>query len=427
MRDIDPEEMSRRIWLADKIRQVLWDYGFQMLEPSPVENLETLEAKSGPAVRDEIYWFKDKAERNLGLRFDLTVGMTRIVANRFDLPEPIKISCIGGVWRYDEPQFARYRYHTQWDAEIYGVPDPTADAEIIALGSDILESVGLKDHIVKISNRKLVEGFLRGLGIESQNDLDHLIRIIDKMGKIGAERAEREFARAGLSKDKVKRILGFADIGGEPGAVLGELESKLPKGDMIHQGFRELSGTVNMVESLGKKHKIKIDLGIVRGISYYDGTVFEAYDRDGEDVGAIFGGGRFDKLCKIYGKRDMPATGVAGGFERLMLSLERKDLFPDLKQGAQVFVVTVNETTWSAAVKIVQQLRSKNIRTDYDLKQRTLSKQLEYADSLKVRISLVLGPREIKEGRGRIKDMKTGKERNVELTSVADEIQKALG
>jgi histidyl-tRNA synthetase len=144
-------------------------------------------------------------------------------------------------------------------------------------------------------------------------------------------------------------------------------------------------------------------------------------------VGAIFGGGRFDKLSKIYGKRDMPATGVAGGFERLMLSLERKDLFTDPKQGPQVFVVTVNETVWSEAVKIVQQLRSKNIRADYDLKQRAISKQLEYADSLKVRISLVLGPREIKEGSVRIKDMKTGQEKNVKLTSVVDEIQKALG
>ncbi len=426
MKDIDPEEMSRRIWLADKIRQVLWNYGFQMLEPSPVENLETLEAKSGPTIRDEIYWFKDKAERNLGLRFDLTVGMTRMVANRFDLPEPIKISCIGGVWRYDEPQFARYRYFTQWDAEIYGVADPSADAEIIALSSDILESVGLKDHIVKISNRKLVEGFLRTLVTQSQNDLDHLIRIVDKMGKIGSEQAEREFSRAGLSKDNVKRILGFADIGGDPDTVLEELESKLPKGEMIHQGFRELSGTVDKVESLGKKQKIRIDLGIVRGISYYDGTVFEAYDQEGEDVGAILGGGRFDKLCKIYGKRDMPATGVAGGFERLMLSLARKDLFPNIEQHPQVFVVTVNQIVWNEALKIVQQLRSQGIRTEYDLKQRPLSKQLEYADSLKVGISLVLGPIEIKEGRVRLKDMKTGEEKSVKLSSVVDETQKAL-
>src|SRR3989441_593131 len=393
MKDIDPEEMTRRIWLTDKIRQVLWNYGFQMLEPSPVENLETLEAKSGPTIRDEIYWFKDKAERNLGLRFDLTVGMTRMIANRFDLPEPIKISSIGGVWRYDEPQFARYRYFTQWDAEIYGVTDPSADAEIIALSSDILESVGLKDHIVKISNRKLVEGFLRGLGIQSQNDLDHLIRIIDKMGKIGAEQAEREFTRAGLSKDKVKRILGFADIGGEPSTVLGELESKLPKGDMIHQGFKELSGTVDKVESLGKKNKIKIDLGIVRGISYYDGTVFEAYDSEGEDVGAVLGGGRFDKLCKIYGKRDMPATGVAGGFERLMLSLERKDLFPDLEQNPQVYVAMAGEEARDETIKGLRALRESGLRADRDLKERPLKKQMDYAASAKVRIVVIVGPR----------------------------------
>src|SRR5207249_431312 len=116
---------------------------------------------------------------------------------------------------------------------------------------------------------------LRGLGIQSQNDLDHLIRIIDKMAKVGSEQAEREFTRAGLSKDKVKRILGFADMGGDPDNVLGELESKLPKGDMIHQGFKELSGTINRVESLGKKNKIKIDLGIVREISSNNGRVIK--------------------------------------------------------------------------------------------------------------------------------------------------------
>src|SRR2546429_936399 len=426
MKDIEPDEMARRIWLADKIRQVLWSYSFQLLEPSPVENLETLEAKSGPGVREEIYWFKDKAGRNLGLRFDLTVGMTRMVANRFDLPEPIKIGSIGGVWRYDEPQFARYRYHTQWDAEIYGVAEPSADAEIIAIGSDILDSVGLTDHEVRISNRKLVEGFLQSIDVRSQEQLERMLRIVDGMGKKGPEASEAELGRAGLSKEKVKRVIGFADISGKPNEVLPSLENKLPKNEMISLGLRELTGTIENVDSLGKTSKVQIDLGIVRGISYYDGTVFEAYDQAGEDVGAVFGGGRFDKLSRIYGKRDMPATGVAGGVERLMLSLERKDLFPDIQQHPQVFVVTVNETVWNEAVKVVQQLRGQGIRADYDLKQRPLSKQLEYADSLKVKISLVLGPREIKEGSVRLKDMKTGQEKSVKLLSVFDEIQKAL-
>jgi len=219
MKDIEPEEMIKKIWIAEQIRQVLWSYGFQLLEPSPVENLETLEAKSGPGIRDEIYWFKDKAGRNLGLRFDLTVGMTRMIANRFDLPEPIKIGCIGGVWRYDEPQYARYRYHTQWDAEVYGVAEPTANAEIISLGSDILDKVGLKDHEVRVSNRKLAEGFLQSLGVRSQEELERLLRIIDGMGKKGPEQIEGELGRAGLSPDKVKRVMGFADIGGDADKV----------------------------------------------------------------------------------------------------------------------------------------------------------------------------------------------------------------
>ncbi len=426
MRDIEPEEMARRIWLSDKIRQVLWGYGFQILEPSPIENLETLEAKSGPSVREQIYWFKDKAERNLGLRFDLTIGMTRMIASRSDLPLPIKIASMGGMWRYEEPQFGRYRFASQWDAEIYGVSESSADAEIIALGSDILDKVGLKDHEIRVSNRKLAEGFLRSIGIQDQPDIEHFLRIIDGLGKIGPVKAEGELTRAGLTKDKVKRILGFVDMGGDPGSVLLDLEKRLPKEEMIKKGLAELSGTIENVEALGKLSKCKIDLGIVRGIGYYDGTVFEAYDHAGEDIGSIFGGGRFDKLCKIYGKRDIPATGVAGGMERLILSLERKDLFPDLEQRPQVFIVAVNEEVSKETVRIAQELRNHGVMTDYDLKQRPLKKQLEYADTMKIPLAVIVGPRELKEGLVRLKDMKTGEEKNVKKTSLVDELSRKI-
>ena len=426
MKDIEPEEMIKRIWLAEQIRQVSWSYGFQLLEPSPVENLETLEAKSGPGIREEIYWFKDKAGRNLGLRFDLTVGMTRMIANRFDLPEPIKIGCIGGVWRYDEPQYARYRYHTQWDAEIYGVAEPTADAEIISLGSDILDKVGLKDHEVRVSNRKLAEGFLQTIGVRSQEELERLLRIIDGMGKKGPEQIEGELGRAGLSQDKVKRVMGFADIGGDADKVLPDLEKKLPKNDLISKGLQELTGTIDNVDSLGKRSKVQVDLRIVRGISYYDGTVFEAYDQAGEDVGAVFGGGRFDKLCRIYGKRDIPATGVAGGFERLMISLEKKGLFPDLEQNPQVYVAMAGEEARDETIKVLRALRESGLRADRDLKERPLKKQMDYAASAKVRIVVIVGPRELKEGNVRVRDMKSGEERNIPKNRVVDEIAKLL-
>src|SRR3989442_5478385 len=426
MRDIEPGEMARRIWLADKIRQVLWNHGFQLLEPSPLENLETLEAKSGPEIRNQVYWFKDKSGRDLGLRFDLTVGMTRMVANRLDLPAPIKIACIGGNWRYEEPQFGRYRYFTQWDAEIYGVAEQTADAEIIATGSDILDAVGLKEHEIRISNRKLLEGFLRSIGVQSLSELEQFFRVVDKLGKIGPGKAETELASAGLSNDQVKGILGFAGMGGDPNEVMGDLEKRLPKGEMITKGFQELSGTIEAVESLGKLSKCKVDLGIVRGIGYYDGTVYEGFDRDSDDLGSIFGGGRFDKLCKIYGKRDMPATGVAGGIERLMLSLDRKKLFPDLSQRPEAFVISVNETVRKDSVKVVQKLREENVRTEYDLKQRSLQKQLEYANALGAPVAVIVGPRELKEGKVRLRDMKTGKEKDVAQSSVAEEVRKNI-
>ncbi len=427
MKDIEPDEMARRVWLYDKIRQVLWNYGFQLLEPSPLENLETLEAKSGPEIREQIYWFKDKAGRNLGLRFDLTVGMTRIVANRFDLPEPIKLASIGGMWRYDEPQFARYRYFAQWDTEIYGVAEPTADAEIIAVGCDILEAVGLKDFEVRISNRKLVEGFLRSLGTQNQEELERLIRVIDKLGKIGTREAQRELSAAGLVANRIERILELASLHGKPDEVMEDVTKKLPKGEMIERGLKEIHGTIEALEPLGKLSMCKVDLGIVRGIGYYDGMVFEAFDRDSEDLGSIFGGGRFDKLCKIYGKRDMPATGVAGGIDRLMLSLERKKLFPDIGQKPKVFVARVKDNVRRETVDIVQRLRSHGIRTDYDLKGRSLPKQLEYADALNVKLTVVVGPREVKEGKVRLKDMKTGNEKDVPLTSLVEEVSNLVG
>src|SRR5206468_10928359 len=133
---------------------------------------------------------------------------------------------IAGNWRYDEPQFGRYRFFTQWDAEVYGVAEPSADAEIIATGSNILDAVGLKEHEVRISNRKLVEGFLRNLGPMSQQELEHLLRVIDKLGKIGPGQAELELSVAGLSKDRIKRVLGFAEMGGEPEKLLAVWESR---------------------------------------------------------------------------------------------------------------------------------------------------------------------------------------------------------
>lgn len=225
MKDIESDEMAKRLWLYDKIREVVRRYGFQMVEPTTIENLETLEAKSGPAIRNEVYWFKDKAGRSLGLRFDLTVGLARMVAGRSDLPEPVKFACIGGNWRYDEPQFARYRYFTQWDIEIFGSASPLADAEAIFVGADILSSVGLRDFIVRISNRRLAESYLRQLGVGSNEEMDQCLRIMDKVRKESRGQLEKEFKEIGISDAAIEKIFSFISLNGEPDDVLRQLEA----------------------------------------------------------------------------------------------------------------------------------------------------------------------------------------------------------
>ncbi|MHC1587230.1 MAG: ATP phosphoribosyltransferase regulatory subunit, partial [Candidatus Syntropharchaeia archaeon] len=205
MRDIPPEEMEKREWLLEKIKKVLKSYGFSLVEPSAIESIETLTAKCGEGVKEEIYWFKDKGGREVGLRFDLTVGLTRMAASMKGIPEPIRLACISNAWRYDEPQYGRYRCFWQWDAEIYGSEKIEADAEIILLTADVMDGVGMRDFIIRISDRKLMESFLRSIGVEKVLEV---MRIIDKLKKIGKEGVRKELVKMKIKK--VDDILEFA-------------------------------------------------------------------------------------------------------------------------------------------------------------------------------------------------------------------------
>lgn len=423
MKDVEPEEMNRRLWLYDKIREAVRKYGFQMVEPTTIESLKTLEAKSGPAIRKEIYWFRDKSRRSLGLRFDLTIGLARMVASRYDLPEPIKFATIGGNWRYDEPQFGRYRYFTQWDVEIFGSETPVADAEVISVGADILDNVGLKDFVVRISNRRLTESYLKQLGIRSGTQLEQSLRTIDKIRKVSRAELRKEFKAIKIRDKIIDDLLAFISLNGPPSKILESLSALNLREESAKKGVGELSVLADALTSFGRSNSCLFDLSIVRGIGYYDGIVFEAFDKAGEDVGSIFGGGRYDKLCKIYGKRDIPATGVAGGIERLMISLERANLFPKMRLTAKVFIATVQQEMRAEALKLAQSLREEGISAETDLKARNLSKQLEYANSALIPYVIVLGPQEIKSQVLKIKKMATRAETEVSFADLASTLQ----
>jgi histidyl-tRNA synthetase len=425
MKDIETQEMEKRVWVEARILEVLRLYGFKIVEPTPLEHLETLEAKSGPQIRNEVYWFADKAGRNLGLRFDLTVGIARMVADRYDLPEPVKLCSIADAWRYDEPQFGRYRHFRQWDAEIFGSADPLADAESICVGMDILENVGLKEYEVRISNRKLVESFLRKIKVGAGNQTEETLIAIDKLSKLSAAQIDEEFGRVGLSAEQMKAIRDLCSIKGSPEKVLSEISHIHAEKGAPMAGQNELVRLADVLKAFGRKDKCTYDLSVVRGIGYYDGIVFEAYDRGGEDIGSIFGGGRYDKLCSIYGKQDRPATGVAGGIERLMISLERSSLYPHPPDTPKVYVASATEDVFMKALEIVRELRQAGIATDFDMKDRSLQRQLEYAHSMKIPFVVIIGREELDKGTVRLREMESRKEKEMKIGEVTKELRTA--
>jgi histidyl-tRNA synthetase len=434
MKDIDEEEMSRREYVYDKIRSTLKRYGFRFIEPSALENFETLAAKAGPGIENEIYSFKDKSDRKIALRFDLTVGTARMIASSART-KPIKVACISNMWRYDRPQYARYRSFWQWNVEIFGVSGVEADAEIISAACDIMAAFEL-DYEMRISNRKLVEGFLIDFGVKEKNLLG-VMRVIDKISKISQKELIAELKKYGVKKDSAEKILGLCKKRG--GAeLLDKLE--IPDNKLAKEGFSEIKELFKCLNAYGT-HCI-LDLSIVRGIDYYTGIVYEVWVKDDSQKvhdettnrrtkgasserssvsgGAVAGGGRYDNLMKIYGN-DMPATGIAGGIERLLLSLEKKEIVKE--NIPKILVAYTNDALYEKAIAVLKKIR-KSASADTDLLKRTLRKQMDYANAKKIPYVVIIGQQELEKNCVKLRMMQSGEEKEISLDDLESEIRK---
>jgi len=370
------------------------------MSPSPIELVSVIEAKSGPAIRDEIYFFTDKGDREVALRFDFTVGLTRYVVSQKSLKLPAKIASFGGVWRYDEPQKGRYRYFHQWDIEVYGKPSLESDAEIIEFTSKFFSKLNLKNIVINISHRKLVEEVVKKT-FESDEPrvVGDIFRAIDKTQKKRRDEILAEYDQKGYPKEKLERILEFSKIKGSP----EDVEKAFDVSGL--DAWKELK---DLFASLKNRQvdNVTVNFGIVRGLDYYSGVVFEAFD-GASDVGALVGGGRYDNLPKAFGRDDLGATGVAGGAERIILSLENQGLqMPDT--APTVSVLYVNDQMLAPAVNITSRLREIGIATEMDIVGRPFKKQIEAASSSK--FAVIVAPKEYSSNNVIVKNMGDGTE-----------------
>ena len=411
--DIDPERFAREARVTSAFEAVAKLYNFQLMEPASLEHLSTLRAKSGDAVDQEIYNFKDKGGRDIGLRFDMTVGITRYVCSRKDLKLPAKLAASGGIWRYDEPQYGRYRWSHQWDLEIFGPPSVDADAEIIDASAAVLKRVGLADATIKVGDRKLVEEYIRkSLGISEEPRVIELMRALDKVEKKSAAELVKEYAAKGFSEAQVGGLLEFGKLRGTPDAVLSKVAA------LRLESASELTALADLLDSRNLRN-VEYNMSVVRGIDYYTGIVFEASDNRNPRLGSLFGGGRYDALPRIFGRPELSATGAAGGIERMALSIGPDD--GALKK--LVYVAIPSPATLKDALKVAAALRDRGVPCEVPLQPRPLSKQLEDASRMGAAWAVIVGEREVKAKGVTLRDMGS---RNEELVSL-DEAMRRIG
>jgi len=355
------------------VRQIFLEtskaFRFNLIEPSPIELLSVLEAKSGPSIRDEIYQFKDKGDREVALRFDFTVGLTRYATSQKNLKLPAKFSSFGGVWRYDEPQKGRYRFFHQWNIETFGNLNTEHDAETIEFTSRFFDNLKLQNISIDINHRKLVESYINQVFESNETTLHDIFRAVDKTQKKSKNEILQEYKQKGYSPEKLEKILEFSNLKGTP----SEIEQSFDTSSL--DGWNELCNLYGSLKNRGTDN-IRINFGIVRGLDYYSGIVFEAFDTT-SDLGALVGGGRYDSLPKVFGRDDLGATGVAGGVERIILRLDEQGI-SCIPSNDTTSILYVNDELKSDAINCASKLRKLGITVNIDLTAKSLRNRWKF-------------------------------------------------
>jgi len=423
-RDFYPEEMSARRKVLDKIFAAVRPYGFREVDSPSLEMLELFRVKSGDEILTQTFNFTDKGRRDVTLIPELTPTMARMVVEREkSLKRPIKWFSMPKMWRYEEPQSGRLREFYQLNVDIFGVPGPEADAEVLAAGIDIMLKLGLEGQFIfKVSDRRLMQGVLESMGIADKREA--IFAAIDKRYKITHSEFKESLANAGLDDLKIGGLLSILDSRGPLLEALQKLRGVISlENEQARAGFESLEKLTDLLAMYHMEQYCELDPSVIRGLAYYTGTVFECYDTKGE-LRAIFGGGRYDRIIELFGGEPMPAVGFGMGDAVLEILMRRAGAWPEERLATDYFILTTSAQYMETALFIAQALREREFIVETDLLGRNFGNQMKYANSIGARHVLILGEKEMASGQVSIKDMKSGGQRTEEVIKFLDSVTK---
>ncbi len=429
-RDIMPAQMAARRAAIGKIVGVFESYGYEPLETPAVERLEVLEGKYGEEGDKLIFKLLPRGDRakdpDLGLRYDLTVPLARVVASHPEIKLPFKRYQIQPVWRAERPQKGRFREFYQCDVDVVGIASVTADAEMVAIVNDCLKALGFEGYRIRVNHRLLLRAMAEYSGTPAERAVDLCIAI-DKLERIGVDGVRKELESRGITGRACSKVLSLLDTAGSNEEKIAALESVLGSIQDGVLGLQEMREFLECVGPLGvPRDVVSFDLCLARGLDYYTGMIYESVVEEPR-IGSLTGGGRYDRLIGLFAGREVPATGTTIGLERILTAMEDLGLLPQGGSTVQVLVAIQDASLEQQALAASRELREAGLRCEANLKPNSsLRDQLAYAGARGIPWVVILGPDEIADGAVALRDMVSREQRRVPRDEVAATLVAAL-
>jgi histidyl-tRNA synthetase len=411
-REFYPEEMSLRNYLFNKVRSASRAFGYQEYDGPFIEPIDLYAAKSGEElVKKQSFTFEDRGGDLVTLRPELTPSLARMIAARQnELTYPVRWWSFGPFWRYEQPQRGRSREFFQWNIDMLRVDTPQADAELIAVGATFLRSVGLSPEraLVYVNNRRLMESEFDALDIAPEKRLD-VSNLVDRRAKMESAKWDTYALELGLTQTQLE---GLKDL-------LGNLD--------LWKKSDELTRLFAALEVLGVKEYVRFDPNIMRGLLYYTGTVFEAFDTSGSVKRSIFGGGRYDNLLADVGGQPLSGVGFAMGDVVIGIILQESGLLPEFElTPAPVLVTVFDENLWLESYKLASELRNEDLNVMVFPEPAKLQKQFKFANKMNMQVVVTIGPDEVENGQVAVKNLSSGEQVVVAREAAAGEVKKIV-
>lgn len=422
-RDYLPEQMLARERLMETARDVYRRYGFAPIDTPALEYSRILLGKGGDESDKQLFRFTDQGERDVAMRFDLTVPLARFVAQHVhEVGLPFKRYHLATVWRAEKPQKGRYREFMQCDFDTIGSESNAADIETLLVIHDLLSAIGFERFQIRVNNRRILNGVLAGLGLSGQTAA--VLRALDKLAKVGVDAVVEEMtAKAGATESQARQVLEIA----RPGIGWDELKQALNGNDEGLKGFDSLKELFDVAIAAGvSPERLQLDVSIARGLDYYTGTIYETFLTDLPGIGSVCSGGRYDNLAGLFTKEKLPGVGASLGLDRLLAAMEELGLLKNGKTPAAVFIPYFESTRLADYHRVARVLRAAGLGVEVFPEARALGKQLKYADKKRHAIALIAGSDEFAAGVWQVKDLRNGTSQKVAESELTATIQALL-